>query len=173
MQRRVALKTLAWSALGMSVLPQCAGDPLPVFERLDIARRDLQFMDRWLDYILPLGEDTELVPEAPLDFVLYMIDDIYAPDQVESFQAGMKKMPGFIRDNFSKPLEQLTTKEQQELFASLARGKDEDQDLRYFYQESRNLLIRQMTSSERFMTEELDYEMVPGYFSGCVSTAKN
>jgi len=166
MQRRQALKKIAWGVALTGILPYCSGEPLPVFKNLEISRNSLRNMDAFLGRLLPVPE-AYVLPEASLDFVLYMVDDCYKKEDIQIFQTGMDAFFTTAQNKKTGDFHSWSVEKQSAELQDLISKQDTPEAILFFINSSKNLLVRQFTSSERFMKDELSFEFAPGYYNGC------
>lgn len=170
MKRRQAIQSLATISMGVVFLPSCeVGSSGPVYSNLPFTNNQRELIGELVDIILP-KEDLEVTtPESTLDFVLTMVNDCYAPDDIQKFQAGFSEFETYLDQNYRKNLQKVGPEDQKELLAYLENSEDLSESLDFFYNNTKRLTIQHFTSSNFFMTGYLDFEFVPGRYIGCAS----
>lgn len=170
MDRRTALKSLAITVWGMMVLPGCNPDEIQETELLykslpldETQRNNLRLM---VDTFLPETDSKGGVELSVHEFVNKLLANCYEEEIQKSFLDGLN-----ILENKSQELAQVSfgknSSSQRE--AILMQMDDEEKiEEKAFFDLSKELVILGYTSSEYFLTNFTNYEMIPGGYDGCV-----
>jgi len=171
MKRRRALLNIAWVSSGIVLMPACTSESWPIFDKLPLESDQQQFI-KWLrSAILPKAEPEIIqTPEPTPHFVLKMVNDCYAKEDIQQYVHGMKLMKQHIQDEYQVAYEKLNPEQQELLFTEISASDIFPNSMKFFLQNTRSLCIQHFTSSEYFMTNHLRYKLVPGPFSGCLPT---
>jgi len=175
MKRRRALQGIAVLGIAIPLLPGCKS-PIPekIYENLLLETEQRSLIQSLINLILPVDKKSVPIetPETTLDFVLTYINDCFEQEEIDDYLAGLNTFIAQYRgDDENNPIsfQSILPEQQNIMVAALEEGEDLPKELAHFYHSTKGLTIRHFTSSEMFMTKYLDFEFVPGRFSGCVS----
>ena len=82
---------------------------------------------------------------------------------------GFAEFETYLETNFSTPFKKIEPEDQEVILDFLEKNADSPTGLGFFYNTTKRYSIEHFTSSEYFLTNYLDYEMVPGRYLGCVN----
>jgi hypothetical protein len=167
MKRREAIQSLTVVSAGLMIMPSCNGEQLPVYENLLFDKKHRLILTELSEAILPKENLPVTTPETTIDFILTMLNDCYAPEDLEKYTSGFNECVLHLKQNFGQPVRKLNETKRNELFQYLA-GDEATEEMQYFFKTTRGLTLRHFTSSEYFLTTFLDYEFAPGRYHGCV-----
>lgn len=100
--------------------------------------------------ILPLDKSEIEIPDNRVEFIARILEVCYSPDDIKNYKEGLKKMgqSDIDLEGFSN---------------------SETEAVQFAFQTTRALTIEHFTSSEYFQTQQLNYEFIPGSYTGCVA----
>ena len=169
MKRRTAIRNLGLISAGFSFLPACNfTEKPPVYSNVPLETEQYHLVEWLTEAILPAGEPEIITPEKTPHFVLTMLNDCYAPQDIEKYLAGLQLFDQKIQDQYSTSFKKLEPEQQILLFTEVAESETLPESLKYFLNTTKRLTVQHFTSSEYFMINHLDFEFVPGHFDGCV-----
>lgn len=172
MKRRKALQNIVIISSGMALLPACSSDEVlarPTYSNLPLDNDQSNFIAYLTRMILPKDGLDINTPEPTSHFVLKMLNDCYAPEDIEKYISGMKLFKQYIQDEYKISFKRLNPQQQILAFTELTESNIFPKNLQYFLNTTKSLTIRHFTSSEFFMKNYLDFEFVPGRYTGCVA----
>ena len=169
MERRAALKGLAFIAVGAAILPHCKSDPAAIkFENLSGLNIDNQKLIQQLSHAIIPVKGTEMAPTMPSDeFILMSVNDCYSPEDQVKFTKGLAEFTALANKKGSD-FSVLSPAEQQSLFESAISDQSSD-NLKMFAKTTKDLTLRNVTTSQIFMEKYRAYKMLPGTYVACKS----
>src|SRR5690606_22362956 len=187
MDRRLALKQLAFFTGGLFVVPSCdfgEGNILAAYEKLQITEAHKKLLSKVVETILPGGEITGAKELNIQDFILVMANDCLAAENQLRFTNGLKQFDLYVQKEHEGRLEKMPQKKAEEVYkaaVNIQQQDDEnprtegsdDYDLTDSLETSKKFTLQGYLSSEYFMTEIMPYEMIPGGFQGEVLIEPN
>jgi hypothetical protein len=170
MKRRQAIHGIATISAGAFLFSSCdLFDPQPVYSNIPLERSQRHLISQLSEAILPKQGLEVVTPELTLDFVLTMVNDCYSPEDIEKYIIGMKEFEIYLEQNYTSGLDKIESSLRMEILKHLEKSDEISQELKYFYTTTKRLTVQHFTSSDYFMTNYLDYEMVPGRYFGCTT----
>lgn len=169
MQRRQAIRNIALISAGAVLAPACNFEGGPVYKNIPLKPEQFQLIEWLTDAILPKGELPFDTPESASHFALNMINDCFDPKDIQNYLTGLKIFMQYVQDEYQTSCKNLNPEQQVLLFSKIMQSDILPKSLRYFLSTTKQLSVRHFTSSEYFMQNYLNYEFVPGRYSGCVS----
>lgn len=168
MKRRKAVQSLALIAGGITLLPGCSlEDKEPVFDQLSLESGDYRLVSQVSNAILPKGDTPIETMEPVADFVLTMVNDVYSTKQSTRFVRGLGLFKQLIKDEYQKSFSELNAQQHVLLFTEITHSAIYPRSLKYFLSTTKQLTVKQFTTSQFFMSEKLDFEFAPGRYLGC------
>lgn len=167
MNRRQAIQQLTIMGAGLALYPGCTAEEVPVYARVPMDARQYTLFRQFAEGILPVDHSIYQTPESRSEFILTILNDCTPTKDIERYLNGLKTFQQYIGTQGIKSLENLSNEKLDELYAHLAGSKDRDENLYSFYQTTKSLARQHFTSCEKFMTEEMKFEFVPGRYLGC------
>lgn len=168
MERRVAIQNLAFTIAGVVFLPGCN------FTR-DIEKDQLSFissnqskiLEEIVEAIIP-GDD--IIPGGKMlkvdDYVLIMISDCHGKEVQQLFLHGLEMVEKCGKENYGKKFADLEQEEKIEILTTLSAS--EENSMNQFISLIKGLSIQGFITSEYFITNFSDYEMIPGPDYCCI-----
>ncbi len=169
MKRRSAITHIAAGVAGISLLPGCLPEQLPVLKHFVIERKDYKFLQQFSQLLLPVPEDYPL-PESQENFVLGMVDTCFDAKDISKFHNGLLGLSEYFKTNHNKPIKRFAEEERQEVLTTLA-SSELDKPLSDTVAQIRSLLIRQFQTSQRYQLDHLEFEFAPGYYETCADVS--
>ncbi|MEM8906293.1 MAG: gluconate 2-dehydrogenase subunit 3 family protein [Bacteroidota bacterium] len=180
MQRRKAIQQIALISTGIVLLPNCHWESFPVYEKVPLQEGQRQVIDRLAQAILPMEELPLELPESTTDFILRMLNDCFAPKDIQRYLDGLQAFQlasnqveqKQMTDILPKMLAQLNEQHLaniEKASATQVELETIESPLAFFYGTTKQLTQQHFTSSPFFLKEILDFDFVPGRFTGCVS----
>ncbi len=179
MKRRKALQSLAAVTATIAYLPSCSVEqPIPTYSNLQLADDEYRLVRDLVKAILPRetttpSADTEgtsdiSTPESAEDFVLTMVNDCFDPMDIRRYLRGLRLFRQYVQDEYKQRFEQLNEYQHLLMLTEMSESENFPQSLQFFLGTTKNLAVRQFTSSEYFLKEKMEWEFIPGRYIGCV-----
>ena len=166
MKRRSALQHILIGATGIMLFPACDFKQEIVYNNILIEKDQRNLLSDITESILPKGELGILTNEPTQHFILNNLNQCFAKKDIDKFMRGLQQSQLFLKEKFKKRFTKLSPAENTAFFQHI-ENTETNQDMKYFFSTTKNLAVKHFTSSEKFMTEQLDYEMVPSRYIGC------
>ena len=168
MKRREAIQNMFLLSAGLALLPNCQlGEQGPIYANVPLDKGQRTLMNLLTNAILP-REGTEVTtPESTTDFILTMLNDCTAPEDIQKYLLGMKEFQMGMKELYNTTFKKLAPEKQLELFTNLDKSEKMTDAAKDFFNQTASLTRRHFTSSEYFMKNRLDFEFVPGRYLGC------
>lgn len=144
---------------------------------MPIDKNQRKMLSHLADLILPKGDLPIETPETTLDFILTQINDTFAPEDIDKYMVGLNEMSAHIKGTYNTALRRLEPSQMNDVLSFLvARGEEsrdektlEQSPLNFFYKTTNYLTQQHFTTSEYFLTSQMEYEFVPARYFGCVA----
>ena len=178
MNRRIAVKNLAWLAGAAAVLPSCLSQTeqrqqagLPPVTALTASQQ--QLVADVCDTLLP-RTDTPGAKDLGLHlYVLKMLKDCTPAKEQQVFVAGLGQLDAAAQRQHGRSFAASTPAQRAALLQHLDQLPTDSADaLVGFYRIARQLTIDGYTNSKYFMTREVVYELVPSRYNGHYPVSK-
>jgi hypothetical protein len=163
MDRRSAVKTMAWATGGILALSSCTGIPELSYPNIPLKSRDKNITVLVSQCILPENSIEFATLETREQFVLSWINDMLTKKEISVFVSQLedfkKRQPGFEKLDTEKQLEVL----QETANTETAAAK--------FIKTLKGISIKHFTSTEAYLTQYTNYKFIPGPLVGCIDRA--
>lgn len=162
MKRRKAIQTIALGSGGLGLLDHCTfiSNVPPVLEE-----KDQHLVSLLTEAILPVKSEEFPTPETRMEFILNQMGGTLIAEELEGYKNGLTIFKGVVEQTFLEPYEVLDFEVQD---YTVRRALAHPGDLGYFMGKNREWSLRHFMTSERYMTEFLNYEFIPNRYLGCV-----
>lgn len=173
MDRRLALKQLAWITGGVMLIPSCEFNQksvLEAYEKLQVTASQRETLNQVTNTIFP-GVKLKKGEEVALpDFVLIMANDCLPESEQEQFLKGLKSFDSFTKKEFGKTFEKMDASDAAEAYRRImAMDAEDNSDLsstKTFLGITKRFALQGYLTSEYYLTEIMPYKMIPGGFKG-------
>ncbi|KAA9037750.1 gluconate 2-dehydrogenase subunit 3 family protein [Ginsengibacter hankyongi] len=175
MNRRSTLKTLLIISTGAALLPSCLPDEKKSsisLKNIKINGKDEELLSDLSETIIPKTNTPGAKDVSAHLFTLMMIDYCYAPADQDKFVKGLKEFEDFSKKKFDKSFLRCFASERAEILKSIESKKDIPENVAFFYNTTKRLVLQAFTKSKYYLTKVQVYELVPGKFYGCVPVKK-
>lgn len=184
MDRRTALKQLAVTGAGITMLQACNFGE----ERLPIALNNLQVTVSQEDLLKSIV--TAIIPEGELPgalsleadkFVWVMADDCMSSEDQQTFMNGVKGFDSMVRVLTEREFSEIPEEERADTLQKVMDAEGLDipvdgdgnpsfvaDDVKRFLGRTKQWTISGYMQSEYIMTEIMPYDLVPTKFQGCI-----
>lgn len=160
---------MAVVASGAILLPGCRTETWPTYSNIPLEPDQHRLMAWLTEAILPKAGHPEITaPESTQHFVLTMINDCSAPEDIERYQQGLQAFQQYVVDKLGTGYKDVPPEKNILFFNEAVNSEDTPEELKNFINTTKRLSVRHFTGTEYFMTNIMDWEFVPGRFLGCV-----
>lgn len=167
MKRRSALQHLLIGATGVMLFPACDFENEIIYNNILIEKSQRNLLSDITSSILPKAEIEIINPEPTQHFILNNINQCFDKKDIEKFMSGLAKSQMYLKEKFNKRFSKLSAEENMAFLKSF-QSEEISEEMKYFFNTTKSLAVQHFTGSEKYMTEQLDYEMVPSRYLGCV-----
>ncbi|MCB0517878.1 MAG: gluconate 2-dehydrogenase subunit 3 family protein [Lewinellaceae bacterium] len=170
MKRRHAIKNILAISAGAALLPSCETDAnLPVYENIPLDKKQRQLIAQLADAILPKGKTQVNTPEETTDFILTVFNDNKPLEDIQKYTTGLTEFQTYLKEKYSTDFSKINKEKQAEILSYIMGENGPTGNVKYFYENTRDLAIEQFMSSEFFLKNVMEWEFAPGRFVGCVA----
>jgi len=167
MNRRDSLKNIIFLSTAVYLLPGCEFETFKFYEHLPLEKKQFRLIRHLMTTILPDGERKISSQENALDFLMGRLNDCYPKIDIQNYLTGLTDFESHLSTALEKPFKNLSAEEQ-----VVAITFDENSDLisketQFFIKATKDLTVEYVTKSEQFLTEQMEYEFVPGRYIAC------
>ena len=163
MKRRKAVQTIALGIGGLGFLSHCTSTPaLPTI--LEI--KDQHLLGLLTEAILPAKSEEFPTQETRMEFILNQMGGNLTVEEMEGYKQGLDIFQGLVEQTFLKPYQALDFDTQN---YTIQRALGHPGELGFFMRKNRQWSLRHFMTSERYMTEFLNYEFIPNRYLGCIT----
>ena len=168
MKRREAIQNMFLLSAGLALMPSCQfGENFPVYANVPLEKGQRTLIDLLTNAILP-KEGTEITtPESTTDFILTMLNDCTAPEDIQKYLLGIKDFQQGLKEMYDTSFKKLAPEKQMALFTNLGESEKMTEAAKYFFNTTNGMTRRHFSTSEHFMTKYMDFEFAPGRYLGC------
>lgn len=171
MDRRTVLRSLAITVWGMILLPGCGvenqGQETVLVKNLPLSKLQKKNLKKLVDTFLPKTETLGAVDLHIHHFLDKLIANCYPAENQELFISGMTLLDEKSVKAFGASFSDISQSERESIVMGL--DNEENETERNFYEFVKEQVINAYTTSEYFLTNFTNYEMVPGGYDGCVT----
>lgn len=166
MNRRNAVKGLLLVTGGLLFLPACVKEAAKAsvnYKHLTVTRAQEQLLAELSETVLP-ATDTAGAKALKLHlFALRMVDDVYAKEDQNTFQAGLDAFEAFTQKQAGTSFTNATPQQRQNIVVAVNAGNAPGKVVA-FYNILKAELIKGYLHSELVMTKFRKYELVPSRY---------
>jgi hypothetical protein len=173
MERRVVLKSLAVVVAGVVFIPGCdlSNKPSGGVVEAFLSPSQNELLADIVEAFIP-ATDTPGAKELKVhSYIKIMVIDCQEPEVQKLFLEGLHKLDEGAKERFGKGFSALTIPQQFELLRMLESSAEASDAA--FYTLLKGLTIQGFMTSEYVMSNHTGYQMVPGYYYGCVPVKQN
>lgn len=165
MNRRNAIKSMAWATSGVLALSYCSPLPDLAYSRIGLNKNDRNLVV-YLSLAI-LSEDPLNFPtmESRETFVLSWLNDMLTDDELQEFEHGLS----LFKERYTGAFSNISETQQKNLLIQTLGGSDLDAN---FLKQLKNISLIHFRSTENYMTQYLNYEFIPGRYFGCKNRAE-
>tara|TARA_B100001057_G_scaffold488096_1_gene571888 strand:+ start:3759 stop:4253 length:495 start_codon:yes stop_codon:yes gene_type:complete len=163
MKRRKAIQAIALGVGGLGLINYCTSTPTtpPILEE-----KDQKLVELLTETILPSKSEEFPTPETRMQFIFNQMGGNLTSEEMEFYKQGLDVFQGLVDQTFLKPYDALDFDTQN---YTIQRALGHPGELGFFMLKNRQWSLRHFMTSERYMTEFLNYEFIPNRYLGCVT----
>jgi Gluconate 2-dehydrogenase subunit 3 len=169
--RRTAIRQLAFLSASAALLPSCLGDrskPDLVLNHFTVNGAGQRTLDALTATLIPTTDSPGARETGASLFILKMLDDCSSKSDQDRFFKGLRQLDVASRKMTGVPFVEGTGPQREALLTAIGDKKIPGDELNFFYSTARKLTILSYSSSQYFLTKVQVYELVPGRWHGCV-----
>lgn len=169
MTRRESLRNILIASSGTIFLTSCQEANVVDFLRdgkLIPNKRHEAYLAHIAETFLPLNEHPEEL-ESPVDFIMSMINDCHSPEEINSYAVGFDQYKLLMKESRVK-IKSKDISKALPVIKTILEANEPQKELIFFIDKTKSLAVRHLMSSQYYMTEYLQYKLVPGKFEACI-----
>jgi len=148
---------------GLGLLNRCTSTPTTTTL---LEEKDQKLVELLTEAILPSKSEEFPTPDTRMQFILNQMDGNLTAEELEGYKQGLEIFQGLVEQTFLKPYEALDFDTQN---YTIQRALGHPGELGFFMRKNRQWSLRHFMTSERYMTEFLNYEFIPNRYLGCIT----
>ena len=170
MNRREAVQNILIASAGTVLITSCAESNVIEFladDKLSLNGRHKRYLDNISETFLPVSGISDKIGR-PSEFILTMLNDLMKTEEVEQFAIGFDQYKLLMETSQLK----IKSSEPREIFSvveSAIEATPLQEELVFFINTTKDMSVWHFVSSEYYMSEYLDYKLIPGTFQGCIT----
>ena len=118
------------------------------------------------DAMIPVHEGLGALSVGVDKFLIHLIDQCYPDDVQQNVKSQIANLNRLSREELGEEIHECDQKTMELLLISFQESDDEDK--RNFFNLMKSETIRGFRTSQVVMEQYLDYNMIPGFYDGCV-----
>jgi hypothetical protein len=169
MDRRKLLKNIAIVSGGLITLPEwmvSCGVSDTTIHPTSFSVAEQKILASITDTIIPAGNSIGALSVGVDKFLQKLIDDCYEKDVQDNIKAQLKALEGSAGTTHKKSFGDCTQAEREGLLFKLSSSQDKAQ--KDFFDLAKSETIRGFNTSQKVMTDYLNYKVAPGHYYGCI-----
>jgi hypothetical protein len=169
--RRTAIRQLAFISAGAALLPSCAGGhtkPDLVLRNFTVNDAQQRTLDVLTATLIPTTDTPGARETGASLFIFKMLDDCSARKDQDNFFKGLEQLNDASRKTTGGTFGEASPAQREAILTSVGNKQLPGDEMNFFYSTARKLTILSYTSSPYFLTKVQVYELVPGRWHGCV-----
>jgi len=170
LNRREAVQNILIASAGTVLITSCAESNVIEFladDKLSLNGRHKRYLDKISETFLPVSGISDKIGR-PSEFILTMLNDLMKTEEVEQFAIGFDQYKLLMETSQLK----IKSSEPREIFyvvESAIEAIPPQEELVFFINTTKDMSVWHFVSSEYYMSEYLDYKLIPGTFQGCTT----
>ena len=169
MDRRKAIKNIAIVSGGLITLPQwmvSCGISDTTVHQTSFSIAEQKILASITDTTIPAGNSIGALSVGVDKFLQKLIDNCYQKDVQENVKIQLKAMDESAKATYKKPFPGCTQQEREGLLLKFSSSENKAE--KDFFNLIKSETIRGFNTSQKVMTEYLNYKVAPGHFYGSV-----
>lgn len=169
MNRRDAVKNIVIATGSLITLPAwmgCGNRDTVITHLYSFSAAEQKLLAGITDTIIPAGNSIGALSLEVDKFLQKIIDDCYEKEVQENVKAQLQALETSAKAMHEKSFNDCSQAQRQDLLLKFSTSaKKEEKD---FFSLMRNETIRGFNTSQKVMSEFLNYKIAPGHYYGCV-----
>jgi len=170
MKRREAIRNILLASASTIFITGCSEANVIDFLKegnLQLNSNHEDYLSKISESFLPLSSLEGKVGK-PVDFILKMLNDCHSSEQVQQYAEGFEQYKTLMNQSKLK-IKSSSPNEIIPVVQKILEETEQPQEaLIFFINKTKGLSIQNLTSSEYYMTEHLDYQLIPkAPYDGC------
>jgi len=169
MDRRDVIKNIALASTATIFLTGCADRNVIEFlsdDKLLLDQRHKDYLARISEAFLPISDVSEKIGN-PVEFAMSMINDCASPDEVQNFANGFEQYKQLMKESRLK-IKKADPDRVVEVVEQVLEVNEPSPQLVHFINTVKGLSIYNLKSSEYYMTEYVEYGLIPDAYNACI-----
>jgi gluconate 2-dehydrogenase subunit 3-like protein len=171
MKRREAIRNILLASASTIFITGCS--EVNVIDQMEkdkllLNSNHQDYLSKISESLLPIADLKDKVGN-PVGFIMTMINDCHSPEEVKTYAEGFEQYKMLMQE--SKVKIKIAKEDKViPIVQGVLESKDELQNaLIFFINKTKDLSIQHLRSSEYYMTEHLNYSLIPkDQFNGCL-----
>ena len=169
MKRRKAIQSIVIASAATVFFTGC-GDKNVVDQltagKIRLDQKHMEYLGIISETFLPIKGVSEKIGN-PVDFILTMVNDCRSPKEKMDFAHGFEQYKLLMKEsklriNKSEPLNVIKTVEE------VLNIEEPQKEMLYFIESVKDLSIQNLKSSEYYLSEYLEYQLIPSEYIPCL-----
>ncbi len=172
MNRRTAVKNLAFIAGAATLLPACRPETKQepkasvALKHLDVSAKQEKLLAEVCETIIPRTDTPGAKDLGVHLYVLKMLDDCTEKQEQQAFMAGLGQLDEASQRQHRQVFSACSAPQRLQLLQSIEQQKNHPAALVSFFRTAKRLAVSGYTTSKYFLTNEIVYELVPSRYNG-------
>jgi len=172
MNRRTAVKNLAFIAGAAALLPACGPETTKepkasiALKHLAVSARQEQLLAEVCETIVPRTNTPGAKDLGVHLYVLKMLDDCCEKPEQQAFMSGLTRLEAATKRQYGQSFSASSGPQKLQMLQRLEQHKENTADLTGFYRTAKRLAVAGYTNSQYFLTNQIVYELVPSRYNG-------
>ena len=169
MDRRKVLKNIAIVSGGLITLPQwmiSCGVSDTATHQTSFSLAEQKILASITDTIIPAGNSIGALSVGVDKFLQKLIDDCYEKNVQDNVKTQLKGLDGSANTTHKRSFADCTQAQREELLLKLSASQEKAE--KDFFDLVKSETIRGFNTSQKVMTEYLNYKIAPGHYYGSV-----
>lgn len=172
MNRRTAVKNLAFIASAATLLPACLHETKRepkasvALKHLDVSASQEKLLAEVCETIIPRTHTPGAKDLGVHLYVLKMLDDCTEKKEQQAFMAGLGQLEEASQRQYKQAFSASSAPQKLQLLQSIEQQKNQPAELVSFFHTAKRLAVSGYTNSKYFLTNQIVYELVPSRYNG-------
>lgn len=175
MHRRIWIREVVLAGGAILLLPACMNDKgaLSVsLANISITAKEEALFADVCETIIPETDTPGAMALNIHQFVLKMMDDCYDKPEQQQITRGLRELNHFAKISALAVFTDLKPEKKVKVLREIKSANSAGPDLKFFLTQTRKWVIKGYDTSEYVLTRLVPYQLVPGFFHGCVRIDK-
>jgi hypothetical protein len=169
MKRRKAIKSIIIASTATVFFSGCSDTNVIEFIRfgkLTLNQKHKDYLAMISETFLPISGVSENIGD-PVEFILTMLNDCSSQQEISDFAEGFEQYKSLMKESKLR-IKKADPDQVLEVVKAVLDGIELSEALLFFIQTVRNRSIQNLKSSEYYLSEYLDYQLIPTEYIPCL-----